>query len=91
MKSEEGDVCHTAEFNDIRSKETVGFIFTGSFDRFNVRLRRADIFGDAQVSVRKIENVFQILRCIRKSQKDIQKDCFVPAFAQGAANAGAGT
>ena len=42
VQSHEYDIRETAKFDDIGSEKAVGFVFSGSFHRFQIRLCRTD-------------------------------------------------
>ena len=77
MKSEEGHICQAAEFDDIRTEEAVRLIRTGSFYSCKIRLCFGNILCDFQTMSGQCKDVFQILGCVLKAEKYIQKKCIV--------------
>ena len=88
VKSEEGDICHPAELDYIRPEETVRLVRARGFDGREIRFFLADVLRDLQSVSGHREYILQILRCIFKSQKYIQKKCIVSSFQQCPADSG---
>ena len=90
VETEKCNVGKTAEFNDIWSEETIRLVWAGGFDSLEVRLFLADIFGNFKTVSGQCEYIFQILRCILKSQKYIKQKCVVSFVEQCTADSGSG-
>ena len=80
VKTDKSDVSHPAEFDYIRSEETVGLIRSGCFYRFQIRFLLADIFGDFQSVPLHSKYIFQVLRRVFKTEKYVQKKCVMSPF-----------